>query len=622
MKIEWYSVLCAVAFIAAGCNESLQVDSPDGNIEVNVDGNGHGLSVQYDGAEVLSVPVIGLMTSQRVFADSMKLQSVSGPTHIVYDYMMKTGKRSHCVNEANERVYTFVNPRNETLRLIVRAYDDGIAFRYCLDSISDGEFLKDELTSYRIGEGRKRWMQVYDHAYEGYFPLTESGKSDRADATHRWAYPSLIELGDSVFSLITEADIHRGNCGSMLYNGNDPTLYKVRLADDKGTVGSEWTSPWRVVILGSLADIVESTLVTDVSSPSKIENTDWIEPGASAWVYWAHNHGSKDYRLLTEYVDLAADMQWPYNLIDWEWNEMGNGGNIEDIVRYAGEKGVRTFMWYNSSTAWLGPGPLYRLNTKEARDEEFAWLKGIGVSGIKVDFFTGDSTVTMNYFMDILESAAADRLMVNFHGATIPRGWQRTYPNMMSVEGVRGAEWYNNNDDLTAKAAAHNATIPFTRNVVGPMDYTPGTFSDSQHPHITTYAHELALPVLYESGVQHMPDRPESYRALPQAVRELLTALPTAWDETRFVTGYPGECAVIARRKNDVWYIAGINGTDTRKDFTLDLSQFGSREGKATLFADGDTQEEFSISEIDTKHGDHPVTIGCLPRGGFVIRIL
>lgn len=622
MKNRWISALCAVAFIAAGCSESLHVDSPDGKIEVDVDGNGHGFSVLYDGAEVLTVPMIGLKTNARVFADSLKLQSVSGPESIQEDYMMKTGKRSHCVNEANERVFTFVNPRNETLKLVLRAYDDGIAFRYCLDSISDGEFLTDEFTSYCIAEGKKRWMQAYDPAYEGYFPLTDSGKSDRADASHIWAYPSLVELGDSLFSLITEADLHRGNCGSMLYNGNDPTLYKVRLADGKGTVGNEWTSPWRVVILGRLADIVESTLVTDVSSPSRIENTDWIEPGASAWVYWAHNHGSKDYSLLTEYVDLAADMQWPYNLIDWEWNEMSNGGKIDDIVRYAREKGIKTFMWYNSSTAWLGPGPLYRLNTKEAREKEFAWLKEIGVSGIKVDFFSGDSTATMNYFMDILESAADDKLMVNFHGATIPRGWQRTYPNLMSVEGVRGAEWYNNNNDLTAKAATHNATIPFTRNVVGPMDYTPGTFSDSQHPHITTYAHELALPILFESGVQHMPDRPESYRALPQSVKDLLTALPTAWDETRFVTGYPGECAVIARRKNDVWYIAGINGTDSQMDFTLDIAQYEGQKGSVTLFADGDTPEEFDIREIDMKQENNALSVGCLPRGGFVIKVL
>ena len=153
----------------------------------------------------------------------------------------------------------------------------------------------------------------------------------------------------------------------------------------------------------------------------------------------------------------------------------------------------------------------------------------MGIAGIKVDFFSGDSVSTMNYYIDLLEDAIKYKLMLNFHGATIPRGWQRTYPHMMSIEGVYGAEWYNNAPILTNRAAEHNATLPFTRNVVGPMDYTPGTFSNSQHPHITSYAHELALPVIFESALQHMPDRPSVYYGLPEPVKRLLSELPVAW---------------------------------------------------------------------------------------------
>ena len=253
--------------------------------------------------------------------------------------------------------------------------------------------------------------------------------------------------------------------------------------------------------------MVESTLVTDVADPSKVADTEWIEPGLVSWIYWAHNHGSKDYRLLKEYIDLAVRMK--------------NGGKLEDAVKYATACGVKSLVWYNSSTAWLGPGPLYRLNKKEDRRKEYQWLSDLGVSGMKIDFFNGDSVSTMNYFIDLLEDAADYQLMVNFHGATVPRGWQRTYPHLMSVEGVYGAEWYNNNAILTDRAAAHNATLPFTRNVIGPMDYTPGTFSDSQYPHITSYGHELALPVLFESALQHMPDRPSVYAQLPEAVKQL-----------------------------------------------------------------------------------------------------
>ena len=178
-------------------------------------------------------------------------------------------------------------------------------------------------------------------------------------------------------------------------------------------------------------------------------------------------------------------MQWPYNLIDWKWNEMGNGGTVNDAVQYAAEKEIKTLLWYNSSTSWNGegaPGPLFVLNGKESRLNEYRKLNEMGVSGIKVDFFNGDGHEEMNYYLDLLEDAIDAQLLINFHGATLPRGWQRTYPHMMTVEAVYGAEWYNNRPILTERAARHNATLPFTRNVVGPMDYTPGTFSDSQHP--------------------------------------------------------------------------------------------------------------------------------------------
>ena len=334
----------------------------------------------------------------------------------------------------------------------------------------------------------------------------------------------------------------------------------------------------------------------------------------------AGRHGTRDYQLLKEYFDLAAEMKWPYSLIDWEWDQMGNGGNLEDAVKYAHERGVKPLLWYNSSTNWLGPTPLYRLNKPEDRAKEFEWLNKLGVFGIKVDFFLGDSISSMDYYIDLLEDAAKYNLMVNFHGATIPRGWQRTYPNLMSVEAVYGAEWYNNNGVLTHRAAAHNATLPFTRNVVGPMDYTPGTFSDSQHPHITTYAHELALPVIFESALQHMPDRPSVYYGLPEQVKQFLSALPTAWDDTKLLAGYPGTEVVMARRKGDVWYIAGINGTDEPRVIGVPLENLGLEKScKVTWFKDGSDGKSFVTEEsVSLPENGKVVQVTCLPRGGFV----
>lgn len=243
----------------------------------------------------------------------------------------------------------------------------------------------------------------------------------------------------------------------------------------------------------------------------------------------------------------------------------------------------------------------------------------MGVSGMKVDFFSGDSVATMNYYIDLLEDAVKYKLMLNFHGATIPRGWQRTYPHLMSVEGVYGAEWYNNAPVLTNRAAGHNATLPFTRNVVGSMDYTPGTFSDSQHPHITSHGHELALPVIFESALQHMPDRPSTYYSLPESVKKLLSELPTAWDDTKLLAGYPGIEVVMARRKGDVWYIAGINGADEQRTLHASLKSLSVSGKKISIFKDGANDKDLDVEEDIPLSGDETVLeMKCLPRGGFV----
>ena len=315
-------------------------------------------------------------------------------------------------------------------------------------------------------------------------------------------------------------------------------------------------------------------------------------------------------------------MGWPYTLIDWEWDEMANGGNIEDALAYAREKGVKANLWYNSGTSWIGPGapgPQDRLRTKEAREQEMTRLEQMGVTGIKVDFFLPDGHEMVDYYLDILEDAARHHLLVDFHGCTIPRGWSRTWPNLMSMESVYGAEWYNNNRRMTNAAASHNATLPFTRNVIGPMDYTPCTFTDSQNPHITTDCHELALPILFESGLQHMADRPEAYLCLPEEIRSLLSGLPSAWDDTRLLAGYPGESAVIARRSGDTWYIAGINGTAEELTIDPDYSRIGASITLETLITDNGNEpgKGFNI-----EHNVQPGQLTLPARGGFVATVI
>ena len=626
------SALC-LGILMSGCGHGsiesrLVTQSPEGEVSIRLEASADSCGHVYfvcgvDGSTVMDSVALGLRTQSADYS-SLKLVGASDSESVVEDYVMLTGKRSHCKNEANQRIYTFVNADSDSLMLTLRVFHDGMAFRYGLPDASAGDSIIEECTSYSIKYGMNRWAQSYDPGYERFYDPAADGRPSNwgRRESNKWGYPMLVEPKDSLFMLITEAGLKRGHCASLLDNSRDSQSYQVALGDDKEACPAGWFSPWRVVIMGSLADVVESTLVTDVSEPSKVADTGWIQPGPASWIYWAHNHGSKDYKIVTEYIDLAADMGWPYVLIDWEWSEMSNGGDIDDALAYAKSKGVKPLLWYNSSTSWIGPGsptPLYRLNEKDNRVNEYKMLHDKGAYGVKIDFFEGDQARTINYYIDLLEDAVDHQQLVTFHGATIPRGWQRTYPHLMTVEGVYGAEWYNNGPWLAPVAARHNATLPFTRNVVGPMDYTPGTFSDSQNPHFTTHGHELALYLLFESAVQHMPDRPSTYKALPAPVKALLSELPTTWTDTRLLSGYPGKDVVMARNKDGKWYVAGINGEDEAKTITVDLSKLNTDAKQMTIFADGASQTEFDIRENVPLQ--ESVAIECAPKGGFVISL-
>ena len=598
-------LLCPLAMMAQ------KVTSPNGKLSIET--KGQQLFIDYGQQKVLEL-------TDFPFGDASASFHWSYVRNIKEDYQMLTGKRLHCTNEANE----YQTALSKHVRLVLRLYNDGVAFRYEYTDIPDGNLPPEH--AYVIPEGTKRWMQQWCDSYEGFFPLdttyrvmpvpSYSGTFKSAEGWNiRWGYPALIEPQEGVFALITEANIEKGQSASCLYNDGE----KFRVTPDESLNSKLLTlnfkkSPWRVIIIGSLKDVVQSTLVTDVSDPCKIKDTSWIHPGVVSWIYWAYNHGSNDYDIIKKYVDMAVTLHLPYVLIDAEWDMMKDGKTIEDAVNYAKSKGIKPLIWYNSSVGWVdgAPTPKYRLNKPEDREKEFAWCEQIGVAGVKIDFFSGDNQKNMDYCIDLLESAARHHLLVNFHGATIPRGWQRTYPNLMSTEGVYGAEWYNNVPTFTDKAACHNATLPFTRNVIGPMDYTPCTFSDSQHPHITTNAHELALTILYESGLQHLADKPESYLAQPTEVQQFLSHLPSVWDETRLIDGYPGRFVIMARRCGNRWYVAGINGLDTPQDLSVPLDFIGKKQSVSTF-----EDSENAPWNIQTRK-EVPQEIHLQPRGGFV----
>ncbi len=601
----WLLAICLLSTLSAGAWRAV---SPNGRISLELKEGKY--AVSYGKQQVLLI-------------DAPNADTPIGPSRIKADYKMLIGKRLHCTNEANE--YRIGN-------LVMRLYNDGLAFRYEYKGLQNVK-APAEQTAYIIPEGIKRWMLQWSDGYEGFYPMSTTanvkalggfgGSTPQNRLNNHWGYPLLMEPADDVFALITEANIERRQSASSLFNEGE----RFSVVPDKNDLQltGDWHTPWRVVIVGHLADIVQSTLVTDVSEPSQLADNSWIKPGVVSWVYWAYNHGSNDYSIIKKYVDLAVALKLPYVLIDAEWDEMNKvasneGKNIEDAVAYAKSKGIKPLIWYNSSIGWINgaPGPKFRLNKPEDREKEFAWCEKIGVAGVKIDFFSGDNQENMDYCIDLMESAARHHLLVNFHGAPIPRGWQRTYPNLLTTEGVYGAEWYNNVPTFTKKAASHNATLPFTRNVIGPMDYTPCAFSDSQHPHITSHAHELALTVLYESGLQHLADRPESFLAQPAEVQQFLSHLPNVWDDTRYVAGYPGESAVLARRSGNTWYVAGINGTDEEQAISIPLKGIVKKAKNIYLFADSnDKNNPWNI----TTERRLPSAITCQPRGGFVLVI-
>jgi alpha-glucosidase len=629
MKYKLITLLIVISSIVVA--QKVSVESPNKKINIalfnqqNSDIGKWYLKVSYKendkNCELIPQINLGLLRSDQDFTTELKFVKVSKPILVNENYTVLHGKRSQCSNSANEIVVSLENTGNAKLNLIIRTYNDGVAFRYEFPEKSGSFKVKDELTSYSIPQNTKRWMEKWDLGNEALYKSIKD-----VNEQNSWSYPALFNSTDSIcWYLIHEADVNRNYCGSKLSNAADKSNYKITFPDagdgegeSQPTITLPWKSPWRVIIIGSLADIVQSTLVDDVSAPSVITNTEWIKPGKASWNYWSSNHGTKDYKVVCEFADLAAAMDWQYTLLDWEWDQMGNGGNLDDALKYIHSIGVKPLMWYNSGVfKWVQSTPRDRMLTHESRMQEFSKLKKLGVAGVKVDFFLSEKQDMIKYYLDILEDAAKFEIMVYFHGCLVPRGWARTYPHLMTNEGIRGAEWYNNGPDFTTTAPEHNTVIPFTRNVVGAMDYTPVTFTNSQYPHITSYGHELALSVVFESGIQHMADRPDGYYELPDEARTFLKEVPNAWDETKLIDGYPGKDIIIARQKCKAWYIGGLNSENIEKNKTIKLGFLpDSVKYKLTLIADGKHDKKFTTSYLIVDKSSS-VEVKMLRRGGF-----
>ena len=440
-----------------------------------------------------------------------------------------------------------------------------------------------------------------------------------------WAFPILVE-SEGTWMLVSEAGFDGNYGASHLDPVCDKGRYTIRFAEQEEAMGyykntsdaqPPWFTPWRFIAIGnSLAAVVETTLPTDLSHPSKIEDTRWISPGRSSWSWWSDGESPRDFDKLVPFVDFAAEMGWEYSLVDANWNHMENG-DLEKLAKYAEKKNIGLLVWYNSGGKHneVPEEPRDLMDNTKARKKEFEKIAGMGIKGIKVDFFQSDKQGIIQQYTDILKDAADHHLVVNFHGCTLPKGWRRTWPNLLTMEAVRGGECYRFDSKYPESAPSHLAIVPFTRNAVGPADYTPGGFSDNTYPHLTTFAFELALPVVFESGIMHYKDTPEQTMALPVYAINFLKEMPVVWDDTKYIAGYPGKDAVIARRKGKRWYIAGINGEAFEKELTIDLSITGDAPSSVEIISDGASARELQYDSLDSNNGK--LTIHMKPFGGF-----
>jgi alpha-glucosidase len=644
----------ALLWVCAGCGGQVsetawRIDSPEGKVGLEI------AVLEPDTPEAAlhyrvllqgptgSVPALdwsplGIRRADQDLATGLKVLSASPAESLDERYELPHGKQRQVRARSRQLTLGLTASGGAAVEVIFRVSDQGVAFRYRFPE-SDGKLYTviAEDSGFRIPAGAFGYLTPHQ-APSRYTPAYEAGyvrdvaAGTPAPTEEGWSYPALFRLpGAAGWVLLTEADLDSSYCGTRLAPDAADGVYRIRFpsAGEGQGIGDvlpvnslPWATPWRVVLAAAtVGEIVESTWVTDLSRPGP-QIPEWVRPGRVAWSWWSDPDSPKQFARQLTFVDLAGEMGWEYLLVDANWDEMGDDA-IPQLVEYARAKGVKVLLWYNSG----GPHntvtekPRDRMFEGEARRKEMQWMNQVGIAGIKVDFFQSDKQDTIRLYEDILKDAGESRIMVNFHGCTVPRGWERTYPHLMSMEAVRATECYIYDPAFPEEAASHQAMLPFTRNVVGPMDYTPVALSDQRYPRLTTAAHELALSVLFTSGWVHFADGAEAYRSLPEAPRQFLRSVPAAWDETRFLAGEPGQYVALARRSGDSWYLAAINGENAAITVPFFLNFLaGSGVYRGEVISDGQQRSSLTRQDLAVRSGDR-LSFDLPPRGGLVIRL-
>jgi hypothetical protein len=585
-------------------------------------------------AQVLGKSPLGLELEESDLSENLIVYRIDS-SDVKVDYTLLTGKKLVNTADGSALAIHFSNAR-DTAALQFQVFDDGFAFRYVVQGGSGDYKVTKEESGFKFPQNSVAWLQEYDSvtkytpAYERFFEdMIPAGNV--SGTGNGWCFPALFHSAEA-WVLLSESDLSGNYFGSHLMNEENSTLYVIQqpdpheaegLGDMYATGKYPLRTPWRVVIASDrLSDVFQSNLVTHMSSdPAEGVDYSWVKPGRAAWSWWSEQDSPRDFEALKKFVDFTAGMKWEYFLVDANWNEM-KGGDVEDLVKYAATKNVGIWLWYNSggkhNTVTEQPRDI--MADAERRIAEFQKLAEWGVKGVKVDFFQSDKQWIIKHYLDILRDAGQNHIMVNFHGCTIPRGWNKTYPHMLSMESVRGAESYIFSREFPQRAPLLNVHLAFTRNVIGPMDYTPVTFSNNRFPHLTTNAHELALAVVFETGIIHYADHYKVYRSVSPEVRTFMSELPVTWTQTRLLSGDPSSHIVVAREADNAWYIAGINGRNKEMELNLDLSFLARGDYEAFVITDNPTSKSLAAEKKTIAAGQNE-SLTLLPFGGFVMKI-
>jgi hypothetical protein len=633
-------------FKVQAAEPSLQVESPDSNIRVDVQIDTIGVahySVAFKDATVLEPSRLGLKRDDADFSRGLSLTMSSEVDRIDERYELLTSKRRNNRYIANRKTFHFQSAEGKKLDVVFQVSNDGVAFRYVFPEQSTQiHKLSEEATSFRFAPQTRAWLQPIATAKTGwgesnpsYEELYEKdiavGSTSPTGAG--WVYPALFRTGD-IWMLISESALSRHYAGTRLLSNWRSPEYTIGFPDPLegihgGPVSPQstlpWSTPWRVIVIGSLATVVESTLGTDVADkPSANVKRSTFGPGKASWSWPLLGDDMTTYETSKRFIDYAAGMGWHYTLIDSMWDKQIGYDKVKELIDYARTKNVGILLWYNSAGDWNSAPqtPRNMLLTRAGRKREFDRLREMGVAGLKIDFFAGDGQSTIAYYHDILEDAAPYGFLINFHGSTLPRGWQRTYPHLMTMEAVRGLEFVTFEQGNAEDEPSHAAMLPFTRNVFDPMDFTPVVLDRiNRIERRTSSAFELALSVLFTSGIQHYAEIPEGMAKAPSYVREFLKRVPSVWDEVRLIDGVPGKHVVIARQGEGRWYLAGINAERDAKSLQLSLPELPglSTKGSGTMITDGDGGNLSFIERRVRWSVEQPLDLTLKPRGGFVL---